>query len=86
MVRRKVFNKLHEELSLMRGENQNRYALWTEIAGSGIDPETMTKEQAIEWSFLYLEATIEQIKLAKVLKRFDPTAITPEEIMARICG
>lgn len=75
MSNRKVFDRLHLELSMAKGENIPRMQLWMEV-GETCDPRALTKETAME---LYPE-------VAKALSRWDPDRDTPEEIFERICG
>ena len=87
---RKIFNHLHEELSLAVGEYFPRMSLWEEVWEFTSEP--LTKETALR--FLNERAPklfpdIPEKKLRRLTKRFerwDPNADTPEEIFARICG
>lgn len=80
-MNRRCFNKLHEEVSLARGEAYNRYTLWLDVSEYGYDPEDLQPSEASNWArdngFL---------SVASKMARFDPSIETPEEIMERICG
>lgn len=86
MEDRKVFNHLHEELSVLAGKFIPRMELWEEFDGPP------TKETAL----IFLRETVPQVfpeisekKLRRLTKRFerwDPNRDTPAEIFARICG
>ena len=83
---RKIFNHLHEELSVLVGRLIPRMDLWEEFDGPP------TKEIAL--SFLRERTApvlqdISERKLRRLTKRFerwDPNADTPAEIFSRICG
>lgn len=80
MIRR-VFNKLHEEVSLSLGKAYNRYYLWLSVSEYGYDPEDLQPSEASNWcrdnGFL---------SVAGRMASYDPSIETPEEIMERICG
>jgi hypothetical protein len=83
---RKIFNHLHEELSVLAGKFLPRMELWEEFDGPP------TKETALlflrEGAAQYLPDVPERkIRLlTKRFERWDPNYVTPEEIFARICG
>lgn len=78
---RRVFNKLHEELSLQRDELYPRWPLWQSVSEYGFDPENLTPEEAALWC-----RDNGHLTLAGKMRRYDPTLESPEEIMARLCG
>ena len=88
---RKVFNHLHEELSLLKGELYPRMDLWSEV-GHYIDPMTLTKESAVDFLINSLSTLLPEVpekkrtRMIKKFERWDPNADTPEEIFERICG
>ncbi len=84
MKPRKVFNHLHQELSLMMRLNISRMDLWSEVG----DPMNLTHAQAV--TFLEEEAPVlyghpNLGKVTEEFKRWNPRVETPEEIMERIC-
>lgn len=88
---REVFNHLHEELSLLKGELFPRMELWN-LVGQHFDPISLTKDQALAYLFVYSPDSLPEVpakKIRRMVKRFerwDPEADTPEEIFERICG
>ena len=94
---RKVFNHLYEELSLFRGELFPRMELWN-LVGGHYDPITLTKDQAVDFLRFYsldplhhtsilLGVPVKKVRrMIKRFERWDPNAVTPDEIFERICG
>ena len=91
---RKVFNHLHAEVCLLKGEYISRMELWGEV-GELFDPVSITKAQAVAYlCYLSIHAAdllpeVPARKIRRMIKRFerwDPNADTPEEIFKRICG
>jgi hypothetical protein len=91
MKGRKVFNHMHEELSLLKGELFPRMRLWEEV-GEYYDPMSLTKMDGYNFLANFLSTLLPEVPVEKrqrMLKRFrrwDPNADTPEEIFTRICG
>ena len=88
---RKVFNHLHEELSLLKGELYPRMDLWSEV-GHCIDPMALTKGLAVDFLTSSLSTLLPEVpekkrtRMIKKFERWDPNVDTPEEIFERICG
>lgn len=88
---RKVFNHLHEALSLLKGELYPRMRLWEEV-GKYYDPVTLNKMEAYCFFSCFLDTLLPEVPVKKrkaALKKFrrwDPNVNTPDEIMERICG
>jgi hypothetical protein len=76
---RRVFNKLHEELSLAAGSLVPRWPLYQEIQSSGFDPEDMSPEEASVWC-----GDNGHSKVARKMRRYNPDLETPEEVMERL--
>lgn len=91
MMGRKVFNHMHEELSLLKGELFPRMRLWEEV-GHYIDPMALTKVQAVGFLINSLSTILPEVperkrqRMIKKFERWDPNADTTEEIFKRICG
>jgi hypothetical protein len=91
MKGRRVFDHLHEELSLLKGEFYPRMALWEEV-GHYIDPVTLTRELAVNFLINSLSTLLPEVpegrrtRMIKRFERWDPEANTTEEIFKRICG
>lgn len=88
---RKVFDHLHTELSLLKGELYPRMDLWSEV-GHYIDPMTLTKELAVDFLINSLSTLLPEVpekkrtRMIKKLERWDPDADTPDEVMERLCS
>ena len=76
---RRVFNKLHEELSLAAGAPVPRWPLYQDVQSSGFDPEDMSPEEATLWC-----QDNDYPKVARKMRRYNPDLETPEEIMERL--
>jgi len=82
----RVFDHLHEELSLAAGRLVPRMDLWEEFDGPP------TKEIALSFLRERTAPVLQDIperKLRRLTKRFerwDPNQDTPEEIFARLCS
>ena len=76
---RKVFNKLHEELSLARNELYSRYQLWISVEEYGYDADNLQPGEAANWCRDNGHLTV-----AGKIRNYDPNLETPEEIMERI--
>lgn len=83
---RKIFDHLHEELSVLANRFIPRMELWEEFNGPP------TKEIALGFlrdraSQVFPEIPERRLRrLYKHIERWDPNADTPAEIFARICG
>jgi hypothetical protein len=78
---RRIFNRLHIELSLLAGKNIPRMELWEEV-GEHYDPRNLTKERALQFLTDKLGA---DSTVVKAFRRWDPNKETPEETMERLC-
>ena len=76
---RRVFNKLHEELSLAAGAPVPRWPLYQDVQDAGFDPEAMSPEEASLWC-----KDNGHPKVARKLRRYNPDLETPEEVMERL--
>jgi hypothetical protein len=76
---RRVFNKLHEELSLARNKLYPRYELWQSVGEYGYDADNLQPEEAANWC-----RDNGHLSLAGKMRKYDPNLQTPEEIMTRI--
>ena len=91
MGSRKIFDHLHEELSLLKGELFPRMELWN-LVGEHYDPSTLNEMEAYTFFSCFLdtlspEVPVKKRKAAlKKFRRWDPNADTPEEVFERICG
>jgi len=92
MESRKVFDHLHEELSVLAGRFIPRMDLWGEFDAYAHFSVYPTKEIALRFLEDRKAQILQEIperklrRLAKRLARWDPDAATPDEIFARICG
>ncbi len=78
---RRVFNKLHEELSLARNKLYPRYELWQSVGEHGYDADNLQPNEAANWC-----RDNGHLHLAGKMRKYDPDLATPEEIMTRLCG
>ena len=91
MGSRKIFDHLHEELSLLRGELFPRMVLWKEV-GHRSNPMALTKELAVDFLINSLSTLLPEVPerrrrgMIQRFERWDPNADTPEEVFERICG
>jgi len=91
---RRVFDHLHAELSVEVGRVVPRYALWLALREAGLDPEQLTREQALGFCRRHLAVLLAGLGLAlaprparrleRELGRFDPARPTPYERAARL--
>jgi len=91
---RRVFDHLHAEVSVGVGRVVPRYALWLRLRESGIDPERMSREQALAFCRRDLAGFLGELGLAlarrparrleREIGRFDPARPTPYERAARV--
>ena len=75
---RKVFNKLHEALSLHLDYNFPRFQLWNWVA-EDYSPREMTVQDAEAWC-----RENKFYELADEMSKYDPDLETPDEIFDRI--
>jgi hypothetical protein len=75
---RRVLNKLHEELSVMKGSLWPRYPLWLELNEAGYDPENLTPQDATVWC-----ESKGHLSVARKMSRYNPDLETPDEIFER---
>lgn len=76
---RRVFDKLHEELSLARNELYPRYELWQSVGEYGYDAENLQPKEAANWC-----RDNGHLTLAGKMGTYNPDLDTPEEIMTRM--
>lgn len=92
----KVFDYLHQELSLAANKLVPRYELWTAMALQDAHPMfELTSEKAAQFlaqgTGKFLEKLREQVgakewgRLVKRVHQFNPDIDTPEEVMKRLC-
>lgn len=91
---RRVFDHLHAELSVGVGRVVPRYALWLRLGEGGLDPERLTREQALAFCRLQLAGWLTELglslasrparRLEREIDRFDPSRPTPYERAARV--
>lgn len=91
---RRVFDHLHAELSVGVGRLVPRYALWLRLREAGLDPERLSREQALGFCRRHLGAFLAELGLAlaprparrleREIGRFDPARPTPYERAARV--
>ena len=89
---RRRFEHLMVEISLAVEVRINRYALWLALHEQGMDPETLSREDALRfceeplWIFLAERglalAPKPQRRLLREVARFEPSRPTPEEIFS----
>jgi hypothetical protein len=91
---RRRFDNLHAELSLALRVEVSRYQLWLELHQWNIDPERLTREQAMAFcdgplaSYLHRYGlSLRRRALGRLCRRvanYDPTVPTPDERLAAI--
>lgn len=91
---RRRFDHLYEELSLALGRLAPRYALWLHMSELGLDPEALSRSDALAFCRRHLTAFLTTHgmalpdragrRLARAIARFDPRHPTPYEHMARL--
>jgi hypothetical protein len=89
-----VFDHFHAELSVQVGRLVPRYALWLGLREAGVDPERLTRDQALAFCRERLPAFLAARglrlaprparRLERELRRFDPVRPTPYEQAARL--
>jgi hypothetical protein len=80
-MNRKVFDKLHEELSLSQDRLYPRYDLWVSVREYGYDADNLQPSEASNWC-----RDNGHLLVASKMAKYKPDVQTPEEIMGRICG
>jgi hypothetical protein len=93
-VKRRRFDRLVVELSVMLDRWVARYALWQAVKEAGFDPETWTGAEAERFCTMELPRWLRRqgqsvpesrlLKLGRTLARLDPALLTPEEHFARL--
>lgn len=86
---RRRFDHLFEEISLQIGRLAPRYALWLHLRELGLDPEHLSRDEAIDFCEDGLPRFLcehelslsrrQQISLRRAVARHDPTVRTPAE-------
>lgn len=91
---RRRFDHLVVELSVACGCMLPRYALWLRMRESGLNPEDLSKEEAL--AFCGAPVTVflgeqglnlpvrARRRLMREIERFDPSVLSPYERFARI--
>jgi hypothetical protein len=89
---RRGFDHLAAELSVGLGRPAPRYALWLHLREGGLDPDRLTREQALAFCRAGLAAFLREQglalsepaarRLARAIARFDPRRPAPEERLA----
>jgi hypothetical protein len=90
---RRGFDHLAAELSVAAGRLVPRYALWLRLRELGLDPERLTREQALAFCRAGLRGFLrgQQLRLSeralrrveRAVARFDPRRPSPLEGLAR---
>gem|GEM_PF-1048431 len=93
-VVRRRFDHLVMELSVAVGCVLPRYALWLRMRESGINPEALSREEALAFCDAPVTAFLGERGLAlpirarrrllRAIERFDPSVLSPYERFARI--
>jgi hypothetical protein len=88
-VRRKRFNQLVVELSVLADRAIDRYALWMHLHQHGYEPETLSHLQVLRFCDQHLEGFLGdqgltlsrrgRRKLLRVLTRDEPVPPVPDE-------
>ena len=86
---RRRFDHLVHELSLELGDGIPRYALWLRIHEAGLDPERLTREEALALCGGFLKrflrengrrlSPLARRRVRRSVARFEPALPTPEE-------
>jgi hypothetical protein len=89
---RRRFDHLFAEASVAAGRLLPRYELWLACHERGIDPDTLTREEAVELCRRTLPGLLEKLgvalrpraarRLERTVARFDPRHPTPYERFA----
>lgn len=90
---RRRFDHLVVELSVAVGCALPRYALWLYMCECGLNPEDLTREQAIAFCDAHVTGFLAERglslpirarrRLLRAIERFDPSVLTPYERFAR---
>lgn len=93
-MRRRRFDHLFEEVSLRLGRLAPRYALWLRLREGGIDPDALSRAEALRFSHEELPAVLAEHglslrpaaarSLARAVARYDPGVPTPAEWLSRL--
>ena len=91
---RRRFDNLHVELSVALGVAVSRFDLWMELHDWNIDPERLTREQAMAFCDGPLEYYLHRCglslrpralrRLCRKVRKYDPTLATPYERFAAL--
>jgi hypothetical protein len=91
-LRRRRFDHLFEEISIRSGRLAPRYALWLHLRERGLDPDRLTREEAVAFCDEGLEAFLrehalamrprERLRLQRSVARHDPAVLSPIEWMS----
>ena len=91
---RRRFDHLYEELSVALGRLVPRYALWLHMGELGMDPERLSRSDAVQFCRRHLHDFLsgqhlalrdrQERRLVRAVDRFDPRHPTPYEHMARL--
>ena len=92
-MRRRRFDHLYEELSVRLGRLAPRYAIWLRMRERGIDPETLSRADALRFAYEELPALLAEqgLRLApadarslvRAIARHDPRSPSPAEWASR---
>lgn len=93
---RRRFDHFFEELSVALDRLAPRYALWLHMGEVGLDPERLSRRDAVTFCAEHLTdfladqglrlADARRRRLAREVARFDPSRPTPYDHMARLGG
>lgn len=91
---RRGFDHLHAELSVGVGTLVPRYPLWLRMREVGLDPERLSREQALRFCRRQLPNFLSELglvlsqrgtrRLERAIGRFDPARPTPYERIAPV--
>ena len=91
---RRRFDHLYEEICLALGRLLPRYALWLHMSEVELDPERLSRKQAVRFCREHLDDFLFEHgaelsgrparRLLRNVERFDPQLRTPYEHMARL--
>ena len=92
-MRRRRFDFLYEELSVRLGRLAPRYALWLRLREGGVDPDSLSRAEALRFSSEELPHFLAEHGLAlepraarslvRAIARHDPRVPTPAEWASR---
>ncbi len=93
-MNRRRFDHLYAELSVALGRLAPRYALWLHMSELGMDPERLSRSDAVLFCRRHLDGFLgehdlalrdrQERRLVRAIDRFDPRHPTPYEHMARL--